>query len=417
MRNKSGAGPLTPRYSIAILAGGESRRMGRDKALEPLAGRPVIGHVIGALEPLAKDVFIVANDYAAYGGFGLPVRADHYDFRASLVGVYSALASAAEDHCFVTACDLPFADPALVQYMSGLAAGYDAVVPVSHRGREPLHAFYSKSCMETMRAGIEGGDLAIRHALDKLKVREVTTEEMESVCNPAIVFLNINSPEDLKAAERLAPEMEDASQAGDTASASTGTGSPAATNAEAPPAATPLVCFVGNKNSGKTTFIEKLVPILAGRGLKVAYIKHDVHGFDIDHEGTDTWRIGRAGARVVKISSPEMMASVVRVDEEKSLDELRSDINGSVDLIIVEGYKRSGTDRIEVSRSGAGAASDAGCASSNALACREEDLVAVISDRPDAAVSIPVFDIDDAEAVAGFLVERYGLIKKVPKRP
>lgn len=369
-----------PCFSIAILAGGVSSRMGRDKALAPLAGKPVIAHVIAALQPLAADVFIVANDYAAYGCFGLPVRADHFGFRASLVGVYSALASAAEEYCFVTACDLPFADPALVKYMAGLAAGYDAVVPVSHRGREPLHAFYAKSCLEKMRDGIEGGDLAIRHALDLLKVRDVTTEEMEPVCYPAKVFLNINSPKDLKEAGQLLPEVEERG----------------ACKTMAP---TPLVCFVGNKNSGKTTFIEKLVALLAGRGLEVAYIKHDVHGFNIDHDGTDTWRISRAGAREVKISSPEMVASVARVDEEKSLDELKNGINGAVDLIIVEGYKRSGADRIEVSRSGA----------SDALACREEDLVAVISDRPGAAASVPVFDIDDSEAVAGFLVERYGL--------
>lgn len=371
-----------PPFSVAILAGGESRRMGRDKALAPLAGKPVAAHVIESLKPLADDIFIVANDYATYGRFGLPVRADHFGFRASLVGVYSALASAAEEYCFVTACDLPFADPALVKYMAGLAAGYDAVVPVSHRGREPLHAFYAKSCLEKMRAGIEGGDLAIRHALSALEVRDVTTEEMESICDPATVFLNINSPDDLKEAGRLLPEVEKKRLARKTA------------------APTPLVCFVGNKNSGKTTFIEKLVALLARRGLKMAYIKHDVHGFDIDHEGTDTWRISRAGAREVKISSPEMVASVARVDEEKSLDELKSGINGAVDLIIVEGYKRSGADRIEVSRSGS---------SSGALACREEDLVAVISDRPDVADSVPVFGIDDAEAVAGFLAARYGL--------
>lgn len=378
-----------PRFSAAILAGGESSRMGGNKALELLGGRPVIEHLIDSLKPLSGDTFIVANDAAAYGRFGLPVRADHFSFRASLVGVYSAVASAAEDYCFVTACDMPFADPALVGYMAGLVDGYDAVVPVSHRGEEPLHAFYTRACLEPMRRHIDSGDLALHRVLGSLKVRDVTIEQMSLSCDPVTVFFNVNTPADLDEAARILPEVKKQRQA-----AAPGSSKP------------PLVCFVGKKDSGKTTVIEKLVALLASQGIRVAYVKHDVHGFEMDRKGTDTWRIGRAGAREVKISSPGMVASIARVDGEKSLAELSDDIDGSVDLIVVEGFKRTQADRIEVSRSGR----------SDSLACPEDELVAVISDRPGAATTVPVFDIDDAESVAGFLVERYGLRKdSLPK--
>lgn len=380
-----------PRFSVAILAGGESSRMGGNKALELLGGRPVIEHLIDSLKPLSGDTFIVANDAAAYGRFGLPVRADHFGLRASLVGVYSAVASAAEDYCFVTACDMPFADPALVRYMAGLVDGYDAVVPTSHRGEEPLHAFYTRACLDPMRRFIDSGDLALRRVLGSLKVRDVTIEEMSSCCDPLTVFFNVNTPADLDEAARLLPEVKKQHEAWPVAPG---------------PSKPPLVCFVGKKDSGKTTVIEKLVALLASQGIRVAYIKHDVHGFDMDRKDTDTWRIGRAGARQVKISSPGMVASIARVDGEKSLAELSDDINGSVDLIVVEGFKRTQADRIEVSRSGR----------SDSLACQEGELVAVISDRAGAATTVPVFDIGDVESVAGFLVERYGLRKdSLPK--
>lgn len=375
------------KFSIAILAGGESSRMGRNKALADLGGRPVISYLLDSLTPLSKDTFIVANEVAAYERFGVPVRADHYGFRASLAGIYSAVASAGEDTCLVTACDMPFASPALVEYMYGLLGGHDAVVPVSHRGLEPLHAFYRRDCLVTLREQIDAGDLAIRRALQKLRVREVGVDEMLDICDPLRVFFNVNRPEDLKEAEALLAEVDaTAEETPRTAEAPAG-GQP------------PLVCFVGIKNSGKTTFVEKLVPLLVERGLNVAFIKHDVHGFDMDREGTDTWRIGRAGARQVTISSPDMVASLERVGKEKNLQELAAGVGEGIDLVIVEGYKTAPVDRIEISRRERSAQ----------LALPEEELIAVVSDRPDAASSRPVFDINDPAAVAAFLIGRYGL--------
>jgi len=372
-------------FSVAILAGGESSRMGRNKALEILGGKPVIAHVIDSLRPLTNDMFIVAEDVAAYEAFGLPICADHYDFRASLVGIYSAIASSREEQCLVVACDMPFVEPALACLLAGLSEGYDAVVPVSRRGWEPLLAVYSKSCLKAMREQIEKGDLAIQHVLDDLKVRYVEIAEIAACCDPALVFININNIVALEKANLLVPRVRKfRRQIG------------LAPKIDSSP---PMVCLVGKKNSGKTTFLEKLVRELISRELNAAYIKHDVHGFEMDREGTDTWRLTQAGAHSVTISSPFAMASLERVGKEKNLDELARRVDGAVDIIVVEGFKCAGADKLEISRS----------ERSDSLACSEDELLGVISDREDAASGLPVFALDDISGVADFIVDKYGL--------
>lgn len=372
-------------FSVAILAGGESSRMGRNKALEPLGGKPVIAHVIDSLKPFARDIFIVAGDVDSYVRFGLPVCADQYGFRSSIVGVYSALADSRHEHCFTVACDMPFVEPALVGLLTSLAPGRDAVVPVSARGREPLHAVYSRACLEPMRERIEAGDLALGDLLDSLDVRYVELPELEFCCDPAMVFINVNTIVDLEEASTLVPRFEK----------QRGRGLPNLATRRQPP----LVCFVGKKNSGKTTFLEKLTLLLKSRGLNVAFIKHDVHGFEMDSMGTDTWRLTQAGAREVAISSPEAFATIRRVDHEVDLDEIYNGIGRGVDIVIAEGFKSSAMDKIEISRS----------QRSTALVCEEDDLLAVISDRPDAAATVPVFDVEDVEGIAMFLIGRYRL--------
>ncbi len=363
-------------FSVAILAGGRSSRMGSDKALLELGGRPVVELIADNLDRLGRGLFISGGDPASFESFGLPVCADQYELTASLVGIYSALAAAWGGGCIVVACDLPFADRRLAALMARLAAGHDAVIPVSEKGPEPLFAYYSKACLGSMRRAIEAGDLRVMDALADLDIRLVATAEVEKVCDPQRVFFNVNTPGQLAEAERMP-------------------GGPRETG----DVRTPLVCFVGRKDSGKTTLIEKLAAGMVARGLEVAYIKHDVHGFEMDREGTDTWRVAAAGARRVVISSPDAVASIERRERERDLEQIRDDIGAGADIVIAEGFKSSCADRIEVSLS----------SRSRRLACPERELVAVVSDRPDASSVVPVLDIDDTGAVLRFLLERYGL--------
>ncbi len=158
----------------------------------------------------------------------------------------------------------------------------------------------------------------------------------------------------------------------------------------------PVVSIVSKSNFGKTTLIEKLLPVLKAKGYKIATVKHDVHGFDLDQPGKDTWRHARAGADVVVIASPTKMAQIRRLERELTLDEVLATISG-VDLIITEGYKRGNKPKIEVHRA----------AAATELLCGPGDqLIALASDVP-LELGVPCFDLNDAAGIAGFIVSYF----------
>jgi molybdopterin-guanine dinucleotide biosynthesis protein B len=156
----------------------------------------------------------------------------------------------------------------------------------------------------------------------------------------------------------------------------------------------PIVSIVGKSDAGKTTFLEKLVGQIKERGYRLAVIKHDFHGFDIDRPGKDTWRLARAGSDVVVISSPHKMAMIKAIDRELSLDQLREQIMGGVDIILTEGYKSADKPKIEISRAQV----------SNELLCSKAELLAVVTDNH-FDLDVPQFSLEDARGVADFLVE------------
>ena len=160
---------------------------------------------------------------------------------------------------------------------------------------------------------------------------------------------------------------------------------------------TPIVSVVGTSDAGKTTLLERLVGELKSRGYRVAVVKHDVHGFDIDHEGKDSWRLKRAGSDAVIISSPKRIAVIEDVAHDHSLSELRARLNLNVDLILSEGYKRENHPKIEVFRKH----------HRDDLLCTSEDnLLAVATDTP-LDVGVPNLPLDDTAALADFIEDRF----------
>ncbi len=157
----------------------------------------------------------------------------------------------------------------------------------------------------------------------------------------------------------------------------------------------PVLSFVGKADSGKTTYLEKLIAEMKRRGHKLAIIKHDVHGFEIDHPGKDTWRHAQAGADVVCISSPAKYAMIAKVAAEMPLAELTARIDG-VDVIFTEGYKREGTTRIEIFRPPV----------ADAPLCRQDELVAIVSDVP-VYPGLPRFGLADPAAMADFIEKTF----------
>ncbi len=158
---------------------------------------------------------------------------------------------------------------------------------------------------------------------------------------------------------------------------------------------TPVVSIVSKKNSGKTTLLVKLIPELKGRGYRVGTVKHDTHGFEIDHEGKDTWRHKQAGADTVAISCPWKVSLIQDVEEELSLDQIVEAHFQDLDIVLTEGYKRMKKPQIEVFRS---AAHDKPLHERG----KENTLVAMVSDVP-VDLDVPRFDINDVTALADFI--------------
>ncbi|WP_147820190.1 molybdopterin-guanine dinucleotide biosynthesis protein B [Salidesulfovibrio onnuriiensis] len=168
-------------------------------------------------------------------------------------------------------------------------------------------------------------------------------------------------------------------------------------------AAPPIVCIVGKKKSGKTTFLEKLLAALAGLGVRTGTVKHDIHGFSMDHEGKDTWRHRQAGAATVCISSSTQLALIKTVEREMTLPELAGTFFADRDIVLTEGYYNSDQPKIEVFRPEAHALPL--CGPDEAWTRK---LLAMVTDA-DVDAGVPCFGLDDGEGVARQLKEWFGL--------
>ncbi|NWF54550.1 MAG: molybdopterin-guanine dinucleotide biosynthesis protein B [Syntrophaceae bacterium] len=166
----------------------------------------------------------------------------------------------------------------------------------------------------------------------------------------------------------------------------------------------PIVSIVGTSDSGKTTLIEKLVPELNRRGYRVATVKHDVHGFDVDREGKDSWRHKQAGAHTVIISSPQKLALIRDVDHDAELTELRDKYIQDVDIILSEGFKRNSQPKIEVFRKER---------HRELLCTREDNLLAIASNQP-FQIGVPCFDLEDARGMVDLIEEKFLKAKELP---
>jgi len=165
----------------------------------------------------------------------------------------------------------------------------------------------------------------------------------------------------------------------------------------------PIISIVGKSDSGKTTLIEKLLPELTRRGYRIATVKHDVHGFEVDREGKDSWRHKQAGAHTVVIASPNKVALIRDVEKDLSLEEIREKFIRDVDLIISEGYKKDVQPKIEIFRK----------EKHKELLCTKEDnLIAIVSDKK-FDVGLPCFDLEAMEGLADF-VEKQLLASRSP---
>ncbi len=193
--------------SVVIQAGGQSSRMGQDKALMPFLGRPMILHVIERLAALSDEILITTNRPADYAFLNRPLFADLLPGVGALGGLYTALSAASRALVAVVACDMPFVQPALLQAQAGLLLkeGVDAVVPGTDEGLEPLHAVYRReTCLPAVRAAIEAGERKMIAWFPAVKIRIMTAKEAAVYDAELRSFTNVNRPEEFRQAEALA---------------------------------------------------------------------------------------------------------------------------------------------------------------------------------------------------------------------
>lgn len=336
-----------------ILAGGRSRRMGSDKPLLELGGETLLERAVRfwrAREGIGAVLVAVGGEehLPALPEGSRPVY-DLYPGCGPMAGLHAAFAQSDAELVYVSAVDMPFlAAEALPPAPAG-----DAAVYLKDGRPEPLFGAYRRTALPALTEALEAGQYQMTALLDRLDA------------------------EYLPLPEALRPMLQNLNTRADYLRALAG----------APPA----VCCMGWSGSGKTTFLEKLLPALAARGVRACVIKHDAHGFELDKPGKDTWRFARAGAAAVAISGPGGWAVMSREDIE--LASLREKLP-PCDLILVEGHKGSPLPKLEIYRADAGKPFIPG----------GPELFALVSDD-DPAPGLPGFGLDDADGAAALLCE------------
>ncbi|MGQ0561857.1 MAG: molybdenum cofactor guanylyltransferase, partial [Gemmatimonadota bacterium] len=205
-----------PEFGIlgVVMAGGRNTRFGDLKAYAEIGGRPIIERVIAALRHVTSDVVVIANDAAAYAPLGLAVRRDAVQTGSALAGVLTALCWSEERGAagIVTiACDMPFASGALLACIVATAreTNADVVAPESGgpRGVEPLFAFYSRRCIPAIEAAIARGDQRMIGFHDAVRVVPIGIDAVRAFGEPPVLFMNVNTREELARAQDLAQNL------------------------------------------------------------------------------------------------------------------------------------------------------------------------------------------------------------------
>jgi molybdopterin-guanine dinucleotide biosynthesis protein A len=196
------------RVTGVIQAGGRSTRMGgQPKALLELAGRRIIERVLDAVVPVVDDVLIVTNTPELYAFLDLAMVADVYPDHGSLGGIFSGLAAAPGEAAFTVACDMPFLHREVVRLVVARAGEGDVVIPRVGKQLETMHAVYGKACLAPIEARLAAGQLKIVDFFDRVRVVEIEAAAVARHRAPEVVFMNVNTPEELARARALAAEL------------------------------------------------------------------------------------------------------------------------------------------------------------------------------------------------------------------
>jgi molybdopterin-guanine dinucleotide biosynthesis protein A len=180
-----------------VLAGGQSRRFGSNKALATIGNSTLIERLIHTLRSIFSHLVIVTNQPQDFEFLSVPMIEDRVKGLGPLGGIYSALQTIGDPYAFVAACDMPDISPELIRLLLELREGYDVVVPRIDTWLEPLHAVYSKRCIGPIKTLLERGERQVFQFFNQVRVRYVDLWEMQGVAPDHCHFYNINTRNDL----------------------------------------------------------------------------------------------------------------------------------------------------------------------------------------------------------------------------
>jgi molybdopterin-guanine dinucleotide biosynthesis protein A len=192
--------------TVALLAGGKSSRMGTDKSFVRVLGRPLIEEVLAQVAGLGSETLIVTNRPDDYRYLGLPLFSDVLPDKGALGGIYTALHSATQPYVFCLACDMPFIVRPLLDYFVTLLpdANADVIMPRLGAEAEPFRALYARTCLAPIRAALDAGKMRVISFFPEVRMRFVDEPEIDRFDPAHRSFFNVNTPEDLAQARRLA---------------------------------------------------------------------------------------------------------------------------------------------------------------------------------------------------------------------
>ena len=184
-------------FATFILAGGESTRMGRNKALLEFGGQPLILRIAALLSSVVAQPTVIAP-LEKFRGFGLPMIADDYPGFGPLGGIATALRATNKDWNLIVGCDLPFLTREWLAYLIQRASlsRADVVLPHSEGGAEPLCAAYRNRCLPSITAALQRGTKKVTDGLADLYVENIAFEEAKPFDSKGLLFKNMNSPSD-----------------------------------------------------------------------------------------------------------------------------------------------------------------------------------------------------------------------------
>lgn len=181
-----------------ILAGGQSSRFGSNKALALVDGKPMISHAMEVFENLFPEHLLITNSPEEYSFTGWETSPDVYPGAGPLAGIHAALIRVKCEKIFVVGCDMPFVNPAVIQFICDQDDGHDIIIPETKHGLEPLHSLYNKTCLETIACNLQAEQHRIYQFIKEMQTRIIPWQDIASLDPDQASFGNINHQHDLK---------------------------------------------------------------------------------------------------------------------------------------------------------------------------------------------------------------------------